>query len=111
VPRSDLVFLAANGPKVQAAAARLRSVSAVPPAQIAYLAANGSKVAKAQKDNPGQWQTWWWVCFGAQALFIPFTLLLTGRWSPRRAREDEREHEAMVERELARLHAEQPATA
>jgi hypothetical protein len=30
---------------------------------------------------------------------------MAGRWSPRRAREDERAHEAMVQRELAALEA------
>jgi hypothetical protein len=111
VPRTDLVFLAANGPKVQLAAAQLRSLSSMPPADVAYLAANGANVATAQQDNPGQWQTWWWICFGAQVLFLPFVFLLAGRWNPRRARQDEREHERMVEHELARLHAERGAPA
>ena len=39
----------------------------------------------------------------AQILFIPFVLLLTGRWSPRRAREDERAHERWLAEELGRL--------
>jgi ACS family D-galactonate transporter-like MFS transporter len=109
VPVATLQFLRTNGPPVRAAAARLRSVSSVPPADVAYLSANGAKVAKAKKDNPGQWQTWWWVCFIAQIVFIPFVFLLTGRWSPRKAREDERQHERAVERELARLHAAEPS--
>src|SRR5206468_2317289 len=95
VPPADLAYLKTNGPKVQAAAASLQSVSKVPPADLAYLSANGAKVAKAQKDNPGQWQTWWWICFAAQVLFLPFVFLLTGHWSPRRARLEEREHERM----------------
>jgi MFS transporter, ACS family, D-galactonate transporter len=109
VPPADLALLQANGPKVAQGAARLKSVSTVPPSKLAYLQANAAKVAKAQKDNPGQWQTWWWVCFFGQLLFIPLAFLLTGRWSPRKAREDELEHEKMVERELARLHADQGA--
>lgn len=36
-------------------------------------------------------------------LFIPMIFALTGRWGPRRAREDEAEHERMVERELEKL--------
>jgi MFS family permease len=103
VPIADLVFLQANGAKVQQAGASLASVSSVPPADLAYLSANSAAVAKAQKDNPGQWQTWWWICFVGQILFIPFVFLLTGRWSPRKAREDEQEHERLVERELALL--------
>jgi hypothetical protein len=109
VPRADLAFLAANGPSVQRAAAQLKSVSKVPPSELAYLQANGAKVAKAQKDNPHQWQTWWWICFAAQILFIPFVFLLTGYWNSRKAREAEREHERTVERELARLHADRAA--
>jgi MFS transporter, ACS family, D-galactonate transporter len=102
---ADVAFLKANGPKVQRAGAQLTSVSKVPPADLAYLQANGAKVAKAKTDNPGQWQTWWWICFGAQLLFLPFVFLLAGYWNPRKARAAEREHDRMVERELARLHA------
>jgi hypothetical protein len=109
VPRADVAFLLANGPRVQHVAAQLQSVSKVPPSDLAYLQANGTKVAQAQKDNPHQWQTWWWICFAAQILFIPFVFLLTGYWHPRKAREAEREHERMVERELARLRAERAA--
>jgi ACS family D-galactonate transporter-like MFS transporter len=110
VPRGDLLFLRANGPKVQSAAARLRSLSTVPRADLAYLQANAGNVAKAAVDNPGQWQTWWWACFGAQLLIIPAAFLLTGRWSPRKAKEDELEHERMVARELERLRSAEPAT-
>ncbi len=110
VPQADLLFLRANGPKVQSAAAALRSLSAVPPADLAYLQANGAKVATAQADSPGQWQTWWWVCFAAQFLLIPAAFMLTGRWSPRKARADELEHERMVERELERLRSAERAT-
>jgi flagellar basal body-associated protein FliL len=105
VPKADLAFLAATGPKVQAAGTQLKALGSVPAADKAFLAANGAKVAKAKADNPGQWQTWWWICFAAQVLFLPFVFLLCGHWSPRRAREQEREHEAMVERELAALQA------
>jgi hypothetical protein len=106
VPPGDLGFLQANGPKVQQAGARLQSVSKVPPADLAYLAANGADVAKAGADNPKQWQTYWWICFAAQALFIPFIFVMYGRWSPRKAREDEAEHERQVQAELARLEPE-----
>jgi MFS family permease len=105
VPATDLALLQADGAKVQLAAARLKSVSSIPPADIAYLSANGTKVASAHKDNPGQWQTWWWICFAGQAAFLAFVFLLTGFWSPRRAREAQRSHEAMVQRELAQLRA------
>jgi hypothetical protein len=106
VPPADLGFLQANGSKVQQAGARLQSLSKVPPADLAYLAANGADVAKAGADNPKQWQTYWWICFAAQALFIPFIFVMYGRWSPRKAREDEAEHERQVQAELARLEPE-----
>jgi MFS family permease len=85
------------------AAARLAAVAKVPKDDIAFLGANAAKVQQAQKDNPGQWQTWWWICFAGQVMLLPAALLLTGRWSPRKAREDEAAHEALVERELAAL--------
>ena len=108
-PKADLAFLKASGPRVQLAGAQLKSLSAVPAADLAYLSANGAKVVKATKDNPGQWQTWWWICFAAQLAFIPLVFLLTGFWSPRKAREREQEHERSVQQELAQLEAERPA--
>ena len=75
----------------------------IPPDDLAYLAAHGAEVKAAQRDNPGQWRHWWIVCFAAQALFIPFIFVMTGRWSPRRARQDEQEHEQLVARELEAL--------
>ncbi|MFE7654734.1 MFS transporter [Streptomyces bottropensis] len=71
--------------------------------QLTYLRTNGPAVAEAARKSPHQWQTWWWVCVAGQLLFLPFVFLMTGRWSPRRAREDEQAHEAMVQRELAAL--------
>jgi hypothetical protein len=68
-----------------------------------YLAEHGPDVAKAAEDNPHQWQTWWWVCVAGQLLFLPFVFVLTGRWSPRRAKQDEIEHEQRVQQELAAL--------
>jgi len=69
----------------------------IPPATLA-------KLQKASTDTPHQWQHWWWVCFIAQIVFLPFIFLLSGRWSPKKAKQDEEEHEALVERELAQLH-------
>jgi MFS transporter, ACS family, D-galactonate transporter len=111
VPPADLAFLQANGPKVQQAAAQLKSLAAVTPAELAYLAANAQPVAKAAKDAPGEWQTWWWICVAAQILFLPCVFLMSGRWSPRRAREDDAAHERRVALELAQLQAAEPETA
>jgi ACS family D-galactonate transporter-like MFS transporter len=71
--------------------------------QLDDLAANGQEVADAAEDNPGQWQIWWWVCIAGQIVFLPFVFVMAGRWSPRRARQDEQEHEENVQRELAAL--------
>jgi ACS family D-galactonate transporter-like MFS transporter len=75
----------------------------IPAGDLAYLQAHAAEVQKAAADAPHQWQNWWWVCVAGQLLFLPFVFVMAGRWSPRRAREDEREHEAMVQRELAAL--------
>jgi MFS transporter, ACS family, D-galactonate transporter len=77
--------------------------AAIPAEDLAFLSANGAEVAQAAEDNPGQWQRWWWVCVAGQVLFLPFVFVMAGRWSPRRARQDEREHEEKVARELAAL--------
>jgi ACS family D-galactonate transporter-like MFS transporter len=71
--------------------------------QLDYLKAHGAEVAKAAEDNAHQWQTWWWVCVAGQLVFIPFVFVLSGRWSPRRAKQDELEHEQRVQEELAAL--------
>lgn len=103
VPPADTVFLLKTGPPVQQAATSLASLSRVPPADVKYLADNAKDVAQAQKDAPGQWQTYWWIAFAGQVLFIPFIFVLTGHWSPRKAREEEEAHERLVEQELAKL--------
>ncbi|MCU1616030.1 MAG: major facilitator superfamily 1 [Frankiales bacterium] len=77
--------------------------AAIPANDLAYLTANGDKVLKAQHDSPHQWLTWWWVCIAGQIVFLPFVFVMAGRWSPRKAREDERQHEARVQQELAGL--------
>lgn len=71
--------------------------------QLAVLQQYGTKVQRAAHDGPGQWRTWWWICVAGQVLFLPFVFLMSGRWSPRRAREDAAAHEAAVARELAAL--------
>jgi len=84
----------------------LQSASkAIPARDLAYLSAHGAEVQKAQQDNPKQWQRWWWVCLAGQLLFLPFVFVMSGRWSPRKAREDELEHERRVQEELATMGA------
>ena len=74
--------------------------------QLAVLTKYGAKVQKAAHDGPGQWRDWWWICVGGQVLFLPFVFLMSGRWSPKRAREDAELHREAVDRELAALAAE-----
>jgi hypothetical protein len=100
--KADLTVITPYATSLQAATKN------IPPDQLAFLQANSAKIAKAQHDNPHQWQHWWWITFFAQIVFLPFVFLLTGRWSPRKAREDQRAHEEMVERELAALGANAP---
>jgi MFS family permease len=83
--------------------AQLTALSKVPPAAIAYLSAHGAAVAKASAQAPGQWRTWYWICFGGVIFFLLCIPLMYGRWRPRDARRDDDEHEAMVQRELAKL--------
>jgi MFS transporter, ACS family, D-galactonate transporter len=83
--------------------AQLTALSKVPPSAIAFLQAHGTQVQTAAAAAPGQWKNWWWVCVGGEVLFLPFIFIMTGRWSPRKAKQDAEEHEAKVQAELAAL--------
>lgn len=100
---TDMEALRSNGPTMERAADELRAVGDIPAADAAYLTEYGQDIKQAQQDAPREWQRWWWIAFAGQVAFLPFIGLLTGRWSPRKAREDSEAHEAMIERELARL--------
>jgi len=99
----------ANAAAVQQATAALGSMDKIPAADIAYLSKYGADVTHASADNPGQWREWWWICVACEFLLLPCIFLMTGRWSPRRAKQDAAEHEAMVARELAAMRASGPA--
>lgn len=71
--------------------------------QLKVLQEHGADVARASKEGPGEWRTWWFVCVGGQILFLPFLFVMQGRWSPSRAREDADAHELAVARELSKL--------
>jgi len=88
-----------------AATAQLVAVSKVPKADLLFLQAHGPAVQSASISAPGQWKDWWWVCVGGMVLFLPFILVMTGRWSPKKAREDADEHAKLVAAELAALQA------
>jgi hypothetical protein len=80
-------------------------LAALAPVQqdLVFLAAHSQDVANASKATSGQWRDWWWVCVGGQIVFLPLILVMAGRWSPRRAREDAAAHERRVQEELATL--------
>jgi MFS family permease len=121
IPVQQLLLLQSSGQKVLDAQAALVALGKVPAADIAfltkyaaladpkvqadlkYLQANAKDVLQAAKDSPKQWQHYFWIAVGGEIVFIPLIFLLAGFWSPRRAREEEQAHEAMVERELAKL--------
>ena len=94
MPAADLAFLAKYGPGLQDP----KVVAA-----LTNLEKEAPGVQKALKDSPIQWQRWWWICLAGQIVFLPFIFVLTGRWSPRKAREDAEAHAAAVDRELAAL--------
>jgi MFS family permease len=85
--------------------AQLLALSKVPPSAFAYLKAHGAAVQTASANAPGQWKTWWWICFGGMIFFLLTIPLMRGRWRPRDAKRDEQEHEAMVAAELAKISA------
>jgi len=74
--------------------------------QLAYLSAHQSQLTALLNGvarSPKQWQHWFWVCVGGMVLFIPTIFFNRGRWSPRKAREDEAKHSADVAEELREL--------
>ena len=83
--------------------AQLTALSKVPTAVTTFLQEHGTQVQTAAAAAPGQWKNWWWVCVGGEVLFLPFIFIMTGRWSPRKAKQDADEHEAKVQAELAAL--------
>jgi MFS family permease len=89
----------------------LLAAAKAPKADVAYLQAHAAAVVAAGKQEPGQWKNWYWVCFGAIIVFLGTVPLMKGRWSPKKAREDEEAHEAMVAAEMAKLGISSPATA
>jgi len=105
---SAIQSVIAVGPQLQSVqpyAAQLAALAAVPPAAQAYLNAHAKDVSAAAAQAPGQWRTWYWVCFGGVLFFLLAIPLLRGRWKPSDARRDEAEHEAMVQAELSKLSA------
>jgi len=99
IPPADMAVIQKNGAAVTAAGADLKALGQIPASDMKVL----KDAQKAAKDSPKQWQNYYWVAVGGQIVFIPLIWLLTGFWSPRRAKRAEEEHEAMVDAELAKL--------
>lgn len=70
-----------------------------------FLEQHGPALAQAQSEQRGQWEIWFWVCFGGIAAYLVAPFLLKGRWNPVTARRDREEHERLVELELSALEA------
>jgi MFS family permease len=100
VPAS--VIAAVSPPDV---ASELTALAKVPPQVSKFMAAHAGDVTTAAAKSPGQWRTWYWICFGGIVVFLLSIPLLRGRWRPRDAKRDADEHEAMVQAELAKLGA------
>jgi MFS family permease len=98
VPASVIADVSAPG-----VASELGALQKVPPSVLTFMKAHGGPVADAVAKSPGQWRTWYWICFGGIIFFLLSIPLLRGRWRPRDAKRDEQEHEAMVQAELAKL--------
>jgi MFS family permease len=82
---------------------RLKAAAAVPKEDLAFLQQHAAEVQAAAAATPGQWQNWWWVCVGGEAVFLPLIFVMVGRWRPSRARADLAEHRARVDEELEQL--------
>jgi hypothetical protein len=98
VPASVIADVSAPG-----VASNLAALQKVPANVTAYMKAHAADVSSAAAKSPGQWRTWYWVCFGGIVFFLLSIPLLRGRWRPRDAKRDADEHEAMVQAELAKL--------
>lgn len=96
VPTADLLLVQQYGPSLQ---------NPTVLSKLKYLQAHGSAVQKAVVDGPKQWQKYYWVTAAGMIIFIPMIWLMAGYWTPKRAREALREHEAAVAAELAAAQA------
>ena len=87
-------------------AATLKTLVVPYESQLGYLSQHQDQLTSllnGVNESPKQWQNWFWVCLAGMVVFIPTIWLNRGRWSPAKAREDERQHEADVAAELKTL--------
>ncbi|KJF16278.1 MFS transporter [Acidithrix ferrooxidans] len=103
---TQLKAIAANATQFQALSANASELGALQKAssQLNFLKLHAPAVQSAAKQSPKQWQTWYWICAAACVLFLASVPLMRGRWSPKKAKEDEDAHEAMVAKEMENLH-------
>jgi MFS family permease len=68
--------------------AQAKAAAAAGHAPPAPVLAELAKIKQAVLDAPHQWQHWWWICIGAEVLFVVLMLPLVGRWTPGAAKAD-----------------------
>ncbi|MGH2510683.1 MAG: hypothetical protein ACRDHZ_25195, partial [Ktedonobacteraceae bacterium] len=49
---------------------------------VVVLSIAGFVVVVINPLNGAQWGTWWWVCAGGAAVFLPTIFSLSGSWRP-----------------------------
>lgn len=96
VPTADLLLVQQYGPALQAPVVQQK---------LMYLQQHAPGVLKAKADGPKQWQKYFWITAAGMIVFIPMIWFMAGYWTPKRAREALREHEAAVAAELAAAQA------
>jgi ACS family D-galactonate transporter-like MFS transporter len=96
VPSSDISLVQSN-------ASNLTALGAVPSSVTSYVSAHAAAVVKAAGKTAGQWRDWYWICFVCMIIFLATVPLMRGRWTRKKAIEDEQAHEAMVQAEMAKL--------
>jgi MFS family permease len=92
--------------KVAANLTKLQKLVVPYQTQLVYLSHHQDQLTNLVNGvakSPKQWQKWFWVCLGGMVLFIPTIWFNRGRWSPVKAREDEKKHEEDVAAELKSL--------
>jgi MFS transporter, ACS family, D-galactonate transporter len=102
---ADLTYLSTTAP-AKLGAANFAALSAPTPALTAALTTlqtKGPAVAKAAAASPKEWRRYFFVGVAGEIIFIPLIFVMAGFWDPRRAKRAEEEHEAMVDRELAKF--------
>jgi MFS family permease len=103
--QKDLAYLATTAPKALGAA-NFAALSAPTPAlarSLATLSELGPTVQAAATRSPKQWQKYFFIAIAGEVLFIPLIMLMAGFWDPRKAKQAELKHEAMIAAELAAL--------